>query len=140
MKLELVALDGVKVSEDIYEVMIPTVDGPISVFPGHEPLVTLATNGVLQIRRKKGDSDNDLDTYATYGGVVEISPTHVRILVDGADTADEIMEEEAKKAYAAAEEMRANAKDAVELEKAKAELDRHAVRIKVAGLRRHRRG
>jgi len=139
MKLELVTLDGVRVSDDIYEINIPTVDGPIGVFPGHEPLVTLADNGVISIRRQKHDPDSAMDIFATYGGVVEISPDRVRILVDAADTADEIIEEEAKKAYAAAEQLRANAKDAVELEKAKAEMDRYAVRIKVAGLRRRQR-
>lgn len=139
MNLELVTLSGVKISEDVYEIRIPTVDGPISVFPGHEPLVTLADNGVLEVRRKKSDPDSAMDVFATYGGIVEIAPKSVRILVDEADTADEIMEEEAKKAYETAEQLRANAHDQVELEKAKAELDRHAVRLKVAGLRRHRR-
>lgn len=138
MKLELVTLDGVKVSQEVYEIVIPTVDGPIGVFPGHEPLVTLAGNGVIEIRHQKQDPDSAVEFFATYGGVVEISPDRVRILVDEADTADEIIEEEAKKAYEEAKVMHDNAKDSIELDKAKAELERHAVRIRVAGLRRRR--
>ncbi|MDB5186181.1 MAG: atpC, partial [Candidatus Saccharibacteria bacterium] len=45
MKLELVSLTGVKYSDDAYEVVIPTADGEIAVFPGHMPLVSLAVPG-----------------------------------------------------------------------------------------------
>lgn len=139
MKLELITLGGPKIDSDVYEIVLPTVDGQIGVFPGHERLVTLADNGVLSIRRNKGDRDQDMEHFATLGGVVEIAPGHVRILVDEADTADEILEEEATKALKRAEEMRAHAKDSVELAKAQQEIDRHSVRLKVAGLRRRHR-
>ncbi len=140
MKLELITLSGVKENSEIYEIILPTVDGEIGVFPGHERLVTLADNGIISIRRKKEDRDEQMEHFATYGGVVEVAPDHIRILVDEADTADEIMEEEAKKALKAAEDMKASAKDAVELAKAQQEIDRSAVRLKVAGLRRRHRG
>ena len=136
MKLELITLNGPKIDSDVYEVTLPTVDGEIGVFPGHERLVTLADNGILSIRRKKGDRDEDMEHFATYGGVVEIAPDHIRILVDEADTADEILESDARKALEAAHEMKANAKDSMELNKAQQLIDRHAVRLKVAGLRR----
>lgn len=136
MKLELITLSGPKVDSEVYEVILQTADGEIAVFPGHERLVTLAENGVVSIRRKKGDRSEDMEHFATFGGVVEIAPDHIRILVDEADTADEILEEEATRALKAAQEMKASAKDAVELAKAQQLIDRHAVRLKVAGLRR----
>lgn len=139
MKLELITLNGIKADEDVYEVLIPTVDGVIAILPGHERIVTLATNGVIAIRRKKGDLDEAMEYFATFGGIVEVSPTHLRILVDEADTADDILESEAQKALEAAREMKAKAKDSVELDKAQALIDRHAVRLKVAGLRRRHR-
>jgi len=139
MKLELITLSGPKVDSDVYEIIIPTVDGEIGVFPGHERLVTLADNGILSIRRNKGDRDEDMEHFATFGGVVEIAPDRIRILVDEADTADEIIEAEATRALKAAEDMKASAKDAVELAKAQQEIDRSAVRLKVAGLRRRHR-
>ena len=43
MKFELITLSGVKLDQAIYSAIIPTIDGEISVFPSHEPLVTLAT-------------------------------------------------------------------------------------------------
>jgi ATP synthase F1 epsilon subunit len=139
MKLELITLDGTKVSDDVYEVLVPTPDGVIAILPGHERIVTLAVNGVISIRRKKADADDQMEHFATYGGIVEINPIRIRILVDEADTADDIIEEEAKAAYDRAVKMRENVKDMQELEKAKAEIDRHAVRLKVAGLRRRKR-
>ena len=49
MKLSLVTLIGTKVDEEVYSVSIPTTDGEISVFPSHEPLVTIARDGVITI-------------------------------------------------------------------------------------------
>ncbi len=139
MKLELITLDGVKVDNDVYEVLIPTPDGVIAVMPGHERIVTLAVNGVISIRQKKGDADDQMEHFATYGGMVAVSPTRIRILVDEADTADDIIEEEARAALDRATKLRESVKDLADLEKAKAEIDRHAVRLKVAGLRRRKR-
>jgi F-type H+-transporting ATPase subunit epsilon len=139
MKLELVTLLGVKLDRDVYEIIIPTTDGEIAVFPGHEPLVTIAAPGALAVRYEKTDPNEKLDYFAISGGVVEISQDHTRILVDEADHGDDIIEAESKAALDRAVEMRDNAKDQVELEKAHQLVDRHAVRLKVADLRRHRR-
>lgn len=139
MKLELITLLGQKLNDDVYEVILPTASGEISVFPGHEPLVSLAVPGVISVRRKKGDVDDDMDLFATDGGIIEISQTRVRVLVDEAAGSEEITEAESKAALERAQKMRDEAKDQVELEKATQLMDRHAVRLKVAGLRRRKR-
>lgn len=139
MKLELVTLLGTKLDTDVYEVILPTLDGEIAVFPGHEPLVGVATPGAIAVRHKQGDDDKHLEYFAISGGVIQITPTTVRVLVDEADKGDDISETEAKAALDKALALKNNAKDAVELEKASAMVDRHAVRLKVAGLRRRGR-
>ena len=139
MRLELVTLLGKKVDQEVYEVILPTSGGEIAVFPSHEPLVTIAVPGVIGVRYKKGDPDSEIDYFAISGGVVEISQKLVRVLVDEADHGDDIIESESKAALERAVEMRDNAKDQVELEQAHQLVDRHNVRLKVAGLRRHRR-
>jgi len=136
MNLELVTLLGKKVDQEVYEVMIPTSEGDIAVFPGHEPLVTVAVPGVIAVRYKKGDTDAQLEYFAISGGVVEVSQHRTRILVDEADHGDDIIEAESKAALDRAVELRDNAKDQVELEKAHQLVDRHSVRLKVADLRR----
>lgn len=140
MKLELITLLGKKVDQEVYEVMMPTADGDIAVFPGHEPLVTIAVPGAIAVRYKKGDSDAQLDYFAITGGVIEVSQQKIRVLVDEADHGDDIVEAESKAALERAIEMRDSAKNQVELEKAHQLVDRHSVRLKVADLRRrHRR-
>jgi len=137
MKFKLVTLRGIKLDQDIYEVILPTTSGEISVFPGHEPLVTLAKAGVVYVRNKKDDENTEL--FAISGGVVEISQEAVKILVDEADHGDDIIEAESKSALELAIKMRDTAQDQVELDKAHELIDRHTVRLKVADLRRHRR-
>ncbi len=140
MKFELVTLLGVQLDQEVYEVQIPTADGPIGVFPGHEPLVSVAVPGAIAVRHKKEDADNKLEYFAIGGGVVEITPAGVRVLVDEADRGDDIVEAESKAALEKALKLRENAKNQVELEKATALIDRHQVRLNVAGLRRrHKR-
>jgi F-type H+-transporting ATPase subunit epsilon len=140
IKLELVTLDGSKVAEEVYEVILPTLSGYIGVMPGHMPLVSVATNGVISVRRKAGDPDNQMEHYATNGGVIEIRNDVLSVLVDEADHAEEINEQEAQKAFELAQKMKKEAKDQVSLEHAQSLMDRHAVRLQVAGLkRRHRR-
>lgn len=140
MKLELITLLGKKVDQEVYEVMIPTADGEIAVFPGHEPIVTIAVPGAIAVRYNKIDTDAQLDFFAISGGVVEVSQQNVRILVDEADHGDDIIEAESKAALDRAIHMRDNAKNQVELEQAHQLVDRHSVRLKVADLhRRHHR-
>lgn len=139
MNLKLITLGGTLVDRDIYEIVVPTAEGEIGVFPGHEPLVTIAVPGALIVRYSKGDADSKLDYFAISGGVVKISPHHVQILVDEAHGGDDISEADAKAALERAVKMRDSAKNQIELEEAHQLVDRHAVRLKVAELRRHHR-
>lgn len=137
LNLQLVTLLGQKMNEQVYEVVLPTTTGEISVFPGHESLVTLANSGVIAVRRKRTDTNDMLEYFATSGGVVEIDADRVRILVDEAEHGDDIIEAESEKALERALQMRDDAADQIELEKATELIDRHQTRLKVAGLRRH---
>ena len=137
MNWKLVTLGGVKLDEAVYSVTIPTIDGEISVLPSHEPLVTVARDGVITVRRTKETQEEEF--FAISGGVVEIDQTGVRILVDEADHGDDIIEAETQAALERAIAARDNADDQIEREKAKQLIDRHLVRLKVADLQRHKR-
>lgn len=140
MDLQLITLAGVKLDEPVYEVMLPTTSGEIAVFPGHEPLVTVAKTGVIAVRHDKQDPDDKLEYFAITGGVIEISPKTVRVLVDEAEHGADIVEAEGRAALDRAIKLRDSATNQVELEKAHQLVDRHMVRLKVADLqRRHRR-
>ena len=139
MRFQLITLNGAKFDEQVYEVVLPTADGRITVLPNHMPLVTIATPGVIAVRHKAGDSDEKLDHFATEGGIIEVNPEGVRILVDEASHSSEIHEDEAQKALARALELQEQAKDKVALDEAQSLIDRAQVRLQVASLRRRRK-
>lgn len=136
MRLQLITLDGVEYDAEAYAVVLPSAAGQITVMGNHEPLMSALVPGVISIRKDIRDSEDKIEHYATYGGVLEVTKEGPRVLVDQADTAGEIVQAEAEKAYAEAQKMLASAKSRVELEQAQALVDRQAVRLQVADLRR----
>jgi F-type H+-transporting ATPase subunit epsilon len=139
MKLQLITLSGIEYDQEAYSVVLPTAAGQITVLGDHEPLMSALVPGVIAIRKAAGDSEDKVEYYATYGGVVEITKEGPRVLVDEADTGDEISVAEAEKARAEADKLLANAKSRVELEHAQALVDRSAVRLQVADIKRRTR-
>lgn len=139
LRFQIITLSGVKFDEEVYEIQLPTPDGQIGVFPNHMPLVSLATPGLISVRRNQRDSNAKLEYFATDGGVIEILDNTIRILSDEAVHAEDIHEENTKKALAAAERAYADAKDKVSLDKAQAMIDRQAVRLNVAKYKRRHR-
>ena len=139
MHFQLITLHGVGIDAEIYELIAPTESGDIAVFPGHEPLVTIAAPGALAVRYNKNDNDSKLDYFAISGGVIEVNQTSVQVLVDEADYGDDIVEAESKAALDRAIKMRDEAKDKFDLEKARQLINRHTVRLRVAELHSRRR-
>lgn len=133
---QLVSISGTKFDGDVYEVILPTLEGEIGVLQRHMPLVSVATTGAIAIRHDPKDPDSAREFFATNGGVIEVSDNTLRVLVDEADHADDINEAEALAAMERAKQMKAEAKDQISLEHAQALVDRHAVRLQVAGLKR----
>lgn len=136
MKFQLITLSGIKYSADAHSVQLPTASGVETVLPNHEPLMSVLVPGVITVRMNAKDADSKLQHYATFGGVVEVLGDEVRVLVDEADTDDEINEAEAEKARQRAEDVLKKASTQVELERAQSMVDRQAVRLQVAQLKR----
>jgi len=139
INFQLVSLDGVKFSEDVYEIILPTLAGEIGVLPGHMPLISVAKAGVISVRRNSNEPDDMMEFFAISGGAIEVSGNNLRVLVDEADNSEEISEEEAREAFERAQKLKAEAKDQVSLEQAQSLIDRSAVRLQVAGLKHRRR-
>lgn len=137
LKLELVTLEGVKFSEDVHEVLVPTPGGQIALFDNHAPLISLIQTGELAVRRTKGSEE--LQYYAVSGGSLEVGDGKVRVLVDEAAHSDELSAEESAKALAAATELLRAAKDRVSIDKAQALVAREQTRLRVAELRRRKK-
>ena len=92
MKLEIVAPDGIVVSEDVEMVTLPGSEGQLGILPQHIPLITQVVPGEIIIHR--GASDRFL---AVGEGLVEVTGDRVSILTDMAvavENIDEDKEEE----------------------------------------------
>lgn len=139
IQFQLVSLDGVKFSEEVYEVTLPTMDGEIGVLPGHMPLISVAQRGIILVRRSQTDRDDMREIFAISGGAIEVSGDMLRVLVDEADNSEEISEEEAKAAMERALKLKTEAKDQVSLDQAQSLIDRSSVRLQVAGMKRRTR-
>lgn len=139
IQFRLVSLSGLKFDDEAYEILLPTLEGQIGVLGRHMPLVSVVSTGVISVRRKSNDPDDFMERFAVSGGVIEVSNNVLTVLVDDADHAEEINEAEAQKAIERAQKMKADAKDQVSLDKAQDLIDRQAVRLQVAGLKRRRR-
>ena len=140
LHLQLVTLSGTKFDSDVYEVVLPTLDGEIGVLQNHMPLISVATAGVVAVKRNRTDPDSQRELFAISGGVIEIEHNQLKVIVDEADHADSINEAEAEAAHERAKQMVAEAKDQVSLEHAQQIVDRSVARLEVAKLkRRHQR-
>jgi F-type H+-transporting ATPase subunit epsilon len=138
MDFQLITLRGVKYKADAFSVILPTAAGQITVYPNHEPLMTVLVPGIISIRKSAKDPDTAMDHYATYGGVAEITKSGTRVLVDEADHSAEIDKAEAEKARDAAQKMMESAKSPLEINEAQAMMNRQTVRLQVSSLhRRH---
>jgi F-type H+-transporting ATPase subunit epsilon len=135
MKFELLTLAGKKYDGDIAEVSLRTAVGDMGVLPGHEPLTAMVMPGPVVVRGADGSDA----VFATFGGLLEVTPDRVRLLADEADHADDLVAAEVEAALVRAQTMRAEAKDVHELAAAEAMVDRATVRLDVTRLRRGHR-
>lgn len=138
MQLQIITLSGVFLDKDVFEVDVPTTAGNIAINGGHAPLAGAIKPGLLTIKHAKTDPSTKWDRIAVYEGTIEVLRNVVTVLVDDVDTLEEVSEAEAEKALARAKEMTAKAGDAVSLAEAQSMMDRSAVRLQLAGLKRHK--
>lgn len=133
LEFKIVTPERVVFEDTVDAVILPTVDGEITVLPHHIPLVSLLSAGVLRI--KKGTEETPL---AVSSGVIEVDGKRVVVLADTAERADELEEEKIEKARQAAQKLMAEKRTDTEgFAEATAALERELARLKVA--RRYRR-
>jgi len=135
---ELVTLKGLKFSEDVYQVNLPTESGQIAVFPFHMPLVSLISPGVISIRRHQNDADKNMELFAVNAGFIEVSGKRVRVLVDEADSGEDVVAQEAEAALAKAQDLAKSAPDDKSLEAAMSQVTLQQSRLKIAELKNRR--
>jgi F-type H+-transporting ATPase subunit epsilon len=97
--VDIVSQDRLVYRGEADMVTLPGADGEMGVLPGHAPLLTTMTYGVISV---KGAEDH---VFTVAGGIVEVQPEYITILADAAEDVNEINFERARIAKQRAEEM-----------------------------------
>jgi F-type H+-transporting ATPase subunit epsilon len=137
VQVTIITLQGVAYDAKVNALQVPTKDGEIGVYSGHSDLIAALTDGVIKLHPKTVDGA-DSEYFACHGGLIEIENGAVRIIADDATASSDLQEKEIEAAYKEAVEARASARNTVELDKAQSLVDRQAVRLHVAKLRRRK--
>lgn len=136
LHFQLISATGVKFDDEAYEVLIPTKDGEIAVLQDHMPMLSAGTAGVLSIRKKAGDSTDNMERFAVYGGVLQVDGKSARFVTDDVTAEEEVSEQEAKDALERAQKLVESADTRQALQEAQTVLHHHTVRLHLAQLKR----
>jgi len=131
LHLDVLTVERTVFSNDVDAIVATSVDGQISILPGHVPLVTLLQPGELMARR-----DGDERILFVSGGFLQVSADEATVLADACEYAEEIDVQRAEAARQRAQELLAAGGYDVDAVAAEAALRRSLARIRVANLRR----
>ena len=117
------------------EVFVPGNRGELNILPGHSPLVTTLTEGVLRYRLKGDSKEHNV---AISWGYCEITPKGVNIMAETAETPEEIDLSRAKEALEKSEKALQSADlTPADIEKQQRKGFRAQARIQVAESTKH---
>ncbi len=134
IRLDIVTLERLVVSEDVEYVSAPGIDGVIGILPRHEPLLTALSFGELHYKKEGQEY-----SFAIGGGFMEVRPDKVTVLADAAESSEEIDEQRAEEARRRAQELLAQRPESdVEAARLEHALRRAEVQLKVARKERRR--
>ncbi len=132
MKLKIVTPDKTLYDSDVSYIVVPALDGQISVLPGHIPLISAIKPGEIKIVNEGKE-----DFFSITKGVLETDGKSVTIIADSGERAEEIDEKRALEALSRAKDMMSKEyKDKVSYADAISELERATSRLKIVKKRR----
>ncbi len=140
INFELVSTTGTRYEGEAYEVLIPAQDGTIAVFQDHMPLISAAQPGVISVRKKAGDKDDVMESFAVSGGVMEVDGKTLRFISDDVTAPEDISEKEAEAALARAEQLVQKAGTQSALAEAQRLLHHSRAQLNVSKMKRRRYG
>lgn len=132
IELKIVTPEKVLYEGSVEGVSIPTVEGEITVLPGHLPVISAIKAGELKIKK-----EGNYEYFSITRGVAEISGNSIVILTEAAERAEEIDEKRAEEARKKAKDLMDKVKvDEEGYADAVAQLERALARMKIAKKRR----
>ena len=135
LHLEVITPERKVYEDDVDMVVAPSSEGYVGILPHHEPLFT--TLGPGEFKVKRGGVEEVL---AVFGGFMDVRADRVVVLTDAAEHAEEIDAGRAQQARERAQQiLSAGPASAADEQRARAELQRALVRLRVSESRRRRR-
>ena len=125
--LQIVTPDGEFFDGPAQQVRVRTINGDVAILDHHIPYVTALGTGEASVTTE----DGTVRKAAASGGMLSVAPETVRVVATTFEWAEDIDLDRAQRAKERAEERIKKARDAKELELAKAKLSRALVRLKV---------
>ena len=135
LHLEVITPERKVYEEDVDMVVAPASEGYVGILPHHAPLFT--TLGPGEFKVKRGGVEEVL---AVFGGFMDVRGDRVVVLTDAAEHAEEIDAGRSQEARDRAQQtLAAGPASAADEQRARAELQRALVRLRVSESRRRRR-
>lgn len=117
---------------EIEEVFVPAYRGELNILPGHAPLMTTLSTGILRYRFK---GESELHPVAISWGYCQVSPVGVNILAETAERPEEIDLARVNAARAkAAEKLALSDLNEEDLAKYQGKVERARIREEVASI------
>ncbi len=131
LQVEIITPEKIVYQKEADKLVVPTVNGQITILPSHVPLVTQVTQGELVI------SENGKDfLFGVTGGFLEVSNNKVSLLADYAVESDSVNETKAREAKERAEKLMKEKLSVRDMAQAEIQLRRSILELKVAGRKR----
>lgn len=102
LKLTLVTPDKKLLTDvEVEEVFVPGYKGELNILPGHAPLMTTLSTGILRYRLK---ASTELKSIVVSWGYCEVNPEGILVLAETAERAEDVDQERALAAWKLASE------------------------------------
>ncbi|MFK7779948.1 MAG: ATP synthase F1 subunit epsilon [Candidatus Gracilibacteria bacterium] len=99
MKIEILSFTGnLFKSETVESVTAMTKIGEVTILEGHTPLVTVLSPSIVSIVYTDDDGKKSEKDFAVGGGILEVSNSNVKLLIDMLVSVDNLNVDEAEKA------------------------------------------
>jgi F-type H+-transporting ATPase subunit epsilon len=133
LQLDIITQEKKVLSDTIDKITAPASMGEVTILPGHIPLFTRLTDGIIKIFK-----NNQVTEYAVVGGFMDVAPVNkVTVMSDMAIASEEANEQQAEIAKAKAEAAMQSKESEVEFRLAEASLRKAIMELRLA--RRHKR-
>jgi F-type H+-transporting ATPase subunit epsilon len=106
-KFDLVSPERLLVSENVESVVIPGVEGEMTVLANHAPVMTTVKPGVVTVKPVSGAEER----YVVFGGFADILPSGCTLLAESATAVKDIDRADLARRVQAAREDLNDAKD-----------------------------